>query len=339
MVNGLGPFTCFEIFDHIVSFLEPQDIGRLAQVCRGFNEWLDDSGIWNRASAREGIPVVEGKDRNRRKDFKILYPITISGRRIGELFGKVVGKVPPISKYWFDKFAENVMDPYEEGKQFRDNFVVLVDPSFIERYVDKETPLDIDETGYLREVAPDAVLEQTLTIPFSLRNMHVLSKYPLKGKEHLPVFDENYGTPAFEQSTSYPNQIGVRVMRRAILEQTRGENFVRQEALVVQELAPGQGFEVESVRRRALFNAIQILTTGMCPDGRGERVWTYARGSDTVTVEGRVYRVVVGGFAPGAGLHDFSYDFDNGSVGVVPGGSAEVPVPLKIGHLALGEGH
>ena len=131
-------------------------------------------------------------------------------------------------------------------------------------------------------------------------------------------------------------------MRRSILEITRGENFARQTALV-EELAPGQGFETESVRRRSLFNAVSILNTGMCPDGRGERLWTYVRGSDTVTLaDGRVCRLVAGGFALGDGVdvpfNAIGYD-SHVAVGVVPGGPAEVPGPLGLGHLAIDEGY
>ncbi len=334
MIKELGPLTNFDNFAHVASYLKIKDIGNLSQVCQQYNAWANESAIWNNISEREGVPLVAGGSRDRIADFKILYPVTISGRIIGELFGKVVGKVPPISAYWFDKFAQNLPDPYEIDKLFRDNFVVLVDPSFIERFIDGKTPLDIDETGNLKEVAPDAVIEQTLTIPFSLRNMHVLSKYPLKGREHLPVFNKNSGAEAFEHSTSYPSQIGVRIMRRSILEKTRSENFDRQNALV-EGLAPNQGFEVESVRRRALFNAVSILNTGMCPDDRGERLWTYARGSDTVTIDGRVYQLVVGGFVPGAGVRVHDFDIVSVDLGVVPGGSAEVPGPLELGHLAI----
>ncbi len=335
---SLGPFQNFDIFANTARYLEPKEIGRLAQVCRQYYEWGNDSFIWIKVSEREGVPLVAGEERNRKADFGVLYPVTISARIIGELFGKVIGKVPSISEYWFDKFAQNLPDPYETNKSFRDNFVVLVDPSFIERAVDKETPLDIDEAGNLREVVPDAAIEQTLTIPFSLRNMHTLSKYPLKGKEHFPVFNKNSWTVGFEYSTAFPNQIGVRIMRRCIIKKTRSENFNKQSALV-EQLAPNHGFEVESVRRRALFNAVSILTTGECPDGRGEHFWTYARGSDTVTIEGRVYRLVVGGFAPGAGVVVVLNPFGLDDFGVVLGGSAEVPGPLELGHLAIDDGH
>ena len=108
----------------------------------------------------------------------------------------------------------------------------------------------------------------------------------------------------------------------------------------MEEKAPNQGVEVESVRRRALFDVVSILTTGECPDGRGEYLSTYVRGSDTITINGQKFQLVVGCFAAGAGV-DVSHDgfFYSGSVVVVPGGSAEVPEPLELGHLAIGEGH
>lgn len=361
MVNNLGPFANYDIFQNTVRFLEPKDIGRLGIVCKQYDKWLNKASIWIQVSEKEGIPLVAGNERNRRNDFRILYPITISGRMIGELFGKVIGRVPPISEYWFDKFAKNMADPYETTKLFKDNFVVLVDPSLIERAVDKETPLDIDESGNLKEVAPDAVLEQTLTIPFSLRNLHLLSKYPLKGKEHLPVFGNDSEGEFFELSTSYPKQIGVRIMRRSILNESRYKDFDRRKDFdekdaLVEQLAPGQGFEVESLRRRSLFNAILILNTGASPEGGDDLpdylgrpvLQTYVRDSNTITLkDGLVKRFVAGLFFPGQGIYVKRQDsclccF----MGVVPGGSGEFSCPseiqsleLKLEQLTIDEGH
>src|SRR5436309_1990636 len=98
MITELGPFTCFEIFKYTAPHMEPKDIGRLAGVCRQYREWATAPAIWEQVSEREGVPLVAGEGRNRKNDFGILYPVTISGKMIGEVFGKVVGKVPPISE-------------------------------------------------------------------------------------------------------------------------------------------------------------------------------------------------------------------------------------------------
>jgi hypothetical protein len=342
-VNSLGPFQDFDIYGPAVSDLDPKDISSVAQVNQEWNTWSRADYIWGKVSEREGIPLVAnvfgGPRTNLKEDCRILAPRTISSRIIGEFLGKVVGQVPRISEYWFNKFAAALPNPYQQGKLFRDSFVVLVDPSFIERTVNRKTPLAVDEVGNLVEVSPDSIVEQTITFPLSLRNLEVISRYPLKGKENLPVFNKiDSWTEAFEHSTSFPAQVGLRIMSRSILEESRGLGFGGQQALV-EKKAPNQGFELESVRRRALFDAVSILTTGECPDRCGEHLWTYVRGPDTVTINGRAYRLAVGGFAPGAGVSVRDYDFVNGSFGVVPGGSAEVPGPLELGHLAIGEGH
>ncbi len=272
-----------------------------------------------------------GEKRNRRADFRILYPITISGRMIGELFGKVIGKVPPISEYCFDNFAQNIADPYETNKLFKDNFVVLVDPSLIERSVDKKTPLTIDEAGNLREVTPDEVVEQTLTIPFSLRNMYVLSKHPLKRKEKFPVFRE-YSWHSIDLSTSYPNQVGVRIMRRSVLSKNMGLCFASQ-AASIQRFAPCQGFEPETIRRRSLFDAVSRLNTGSCPDEYDDvDDFTIAESITGENIEAK--RLTIDSFTFTGGIEIRSC---NNTIGnrVVPGCSAEFPGPSELEILAF----
>ena len=342
-IFSLGSFQGFDNFERIVSYLGPKDIFSVAQVNQECNIWSEVDCIWRKVSEREGIPLVAnlfgGPRTNLKEDYRILAPRTISSRIIGELLGKVVGSVPRISEYWFNKFAAALPNPYQQGKLFRDSFVVLVDPSFIERTVNRETPLDVDEAGNLVEVAADRVVEQTIRFPLSLRNQEVISRYPLKGKENFPVFNKNDSwAEAFKHSTSFPAQVGLRIMSRSILEESRELGFVGQQALV-EEKAPKQGFEVESIRRRALFDVVSILKTGECPDRRGEHLWTYVRGPDAVTINGQAYRLAVGGFAAGAGVFVGDGSFGYGHFGVVPGGSAEVPEPLELGHLAIGEGH
>lgn len=331
MVNHLGPLRSYNILQKTALYLEPKDIGRLGRVCKKYNAWLNKPDIWIQASEREGVPLVAGEKRNRRADFRILYPITISGRMIGELFGKVIGKVPPISEYCFDNFAQNMADPFETNKLFKDNFVVLVDPSLIERSVDKKTPLTIDKAGNLREATPDEVVEQTLTIPFSLRNMYMLSKHPLKNKEDLPVFRQDC-RPTIELSTSYPNQVGVRIMRRSALSKKMGLCFDSQ-AASIQRFAPCQGFEPETVRRRALFDAVSILNTGTCPDEFDE-VDDFMI-SESITVENiEANRLKIGCSTMTRGLEVYSSNNFNGDR-VVPGCSAEFPGPSKLEILAF----
>jgi len=337
-IASLGPYQVDDIFQYGVQFVGLKDIFSLAKVCRQYNRWSNAAALWRQISEREGIPCVASLDGTPRakpkEDFRVLYPLTISSRIIGQFYGKVVGSVPPISQFWFDKL--NKPDPYAPKELGRDNYVVVVNPSYIKRSVDQKTPLDLDNTGSLVEVAADAVMERNLTIPFSLKNLRTLSSYPINGKENLPVFAKNSWDEAFRQGTSFPERVGVYFMRRFVVEQSRGLPFAAQETIVT---TPNEGFTVTPLRIRALFDSISILRSGTCPDGRGKRRWTIARTSDIIRLNNREYHLEIGGFAPGSGVGVGRDDIDDDDIGVVPGGPAEVPGPLALGHLALDEGH
>src|SRR5262249_6632199 len=136
--------------------------------------------------------------------------------------------------------------------------------------------------------------------------------------------------------------VGIHIMRRNVLEKSRGSPYPEQKRRIEQ---PSLGLTCTPFRIRALADAIWILTTNDCPDRGEPGMWTYARCSDTVPYSGALYQVVVG-FAPGAGLHvTHSFGFSSSSLVVVPGGPADVPGPLALGdlesefeHLALADG-
>src|SRR5690242_4244382 len=107
-----------DTFAYVASYLELKDIFSLAKVCRRYNQWSRNCDLWKTLSEREGIPTVANLDGtprvNLKQDFKVLYPITVSSRIIGQFLGKVVGSVPPIRQFWFDKLSQP--DPYETTK-------------------------------------------------------------------------------------------------------------------------------------------------------------------------------------------------------------------------------
>jgi hypothetical protein len=337
--GSYGPFPDRDLFrSYSTKHLGLFDIARAAQVCKAWNQSFSDQSLWKLLFEREGIPLVcsinGGERNNYRDDFKVLYPITISGKIISQFFGKVIEEVPPISEECFNEL--NQPDPFEKGKSKVENYVLIVMPTKIARTVDKETPLALDDLGNLivspkQENELNLASKQELEIPFSLRNIKVLCSYPLKGKENMPVFNEGGSTAeVFEQCGACPNKINVYFMRRHIVDQSRGEHYADQE-----ELVKAEGFEVTPLRERVLFNFLQILQDGTCPDARNP--WTCARSPDTVHYGNDVYQSVVGGFTPRDGVHvRYSHCFGIKHTGVVPGGSAEVlqPLPLDEGHLA-----
>jgi hypothetical protein len=335
--SSYGPFPDRDTFQYYsVECLELSDIAHAASVCKGWNQLFGDQNLWKFLFEREGIPLVSsrsGRERNYRDDFKVLYPMTISSKIISQFFGKVIEKVPPISEERFNELKQP--DPFEKSKSKAENYFFIVMPTVIARTV---TALALNDLGNLIE-SPEQENEQNpaekreLKIPLSLQNIKVLCSYPLKGKENMPVFDENSAAEVFKQCGACPDKISVYFMRRHVAEQSRGKSYPDQEKLVKEE-----GFEVTPLRARVLFNSLKILQDGTCPDARNPL--TYARSPDIVHYgNNAAYHSIVGGFALRAGAHVlFSY-FDSDFVGVVPGGSAEVLRPLTLDHLALDKGH
>ena len=255
----------------------------------------------------------DGVPRNLREDFRILYPITLSARIIGQIFGKVIGSVPPIRQYWFDML--NKPDPYEPEKLFKDNYIVVVDPSCIERTVNNEAPFDVDMEGNLHIVHTNSIAQRMLAIPCSLKNHRVLCEYPLKGKEYLPVFDAGSLSEAFLKRSAFPEKVGVYIMRKSIIEKSRGLYYSDQVQLINDANA---GLSVAPLCLRAFVDSISIFTSGTCFDGRGEQRWSYARTSDTAVCCNQECQLGIGAYSRIAGVYVHYHAFAHPGVGVVP---------------------
>jgi hypothetical protein len=92
----------------------------------------EDSYVWIYMFKKMGIPRVISKNkevpRNYKEDFRVLYPITLSGRQIEGIFGDVIGKIPGIREEVFNEL--NTPDPFELEKLQRENYVVVVVPNW-----------------------------------------------------------------------------------------------------------------------------------------------------------------------------------------------------------------
>ncbi len=320
------------VVQRTADFLEARDIGRCELVCKLWNEACNNQEIWIRLSVREGIPFVEGQDRDRRADFQVLYPMTISGKRISRLLGEVVGQIPCISEVFFSIL--NTPDPFEEGKLCKDSFVFVVDPHLIKRTAGEGTPLDLDAQGNLIELPADQVQNgKELLIPHSLKNLRMLCSHPLEGKQNMPVFAHYSEDDIFNQCGASSNKVSVHFMRRCVADESRNMTYANQEILVTE-----RGFDVTPLRVRALFDAVEILGSGICPDSH-KLQYTYARCSDIVRYGSYDYHAAIGGFAPRSGARVCDDDFGVDCVGVVPCVSAEVLRDLAHEPLGLGEGH
>lgn len=319
-VSSYGPFPNRDTFLYYsAKYLELPDIAIAARVCKHWNQLFSDQNLWKALFKKEGIPLVissNGAERNCKEDFKTLYPITISGKIISQYIGKVVEKIPPISEKQFNELKEP--DPYETGTLKGETFLFIVDPSFVMRTIDQETPLALDD---LENPETNTTEKSELKIPLSLKNINVLSSSPLKGKENMPVF-VLFNPEVLKQCNTRPDKISVYFIRKNVVDQSRGQPYAGQEKLVKDE-----GFEMPPLRIRVLFDTVVMLKNGTCPDASQPR-WTYSCHPETVSHDNgdNSHHVVVGGFTPHFGGLVMFFDYgSNASFGVVPGRPAEIP--------------
>jgi hypothetical protein len=324
-----GPFLTADLHQtYPLKYLEIPDIAHASQVCKQWKLAFSYPGLWKALSKKEGIPFVReanGEVLNYQKTFQVLYPITLSGRKISQYIGRVEEEIPDISEECFNKLNE--LDPYEEGKLKRETWVVVVVPSYVLRTPSQDTPLALDTAGNLVKVKKHqsaAIEEKQIKIPLSLQNLKMLCLYPLKGKEKMPVFSLNSILAIFKQCGLPTHKTNVYFMRRHIVEESRGKSYVEQE-----QILKNHGDEVIPLKPRTLFDAISILQTGNCPDDVGVSQRTFVRHPDTIPLGNSSYRSVIGGFEPFSGVTlfglDTCYTCNDHTFGVVPGSLAEVP--------------
>lgn len=336
--TSFGPFPNYPCFLELLHWLNPADVGKLMQVCQLFNKTInEDEQIWLKLFQSEGLPRVvslNGEKRNEARDFKVLYPITYSGRIIGEHLGKVVGEIPSISEEVFSSLNEN--DPFDQPnffqkmlfdakiRQKRGNYCFVVVPHLVQRTVGENELFALDENADLvdlSQVKDSALLPaapgETLHVRFSLKSIKVLGSHPLMRKKDGPVFTQASREEVFEQCGIPPDRIGVYLMRREIAPESFSSYYPGQEKLV-----RDKGFEVTPLRERVLFSVLQMLRTGSFSDGR--KPWIKARAPEIVWLgEKSRYHAASGCWMPhelGKGIsvyHD--YHAHSEGIGVVPG--------------------
>lgn len=74
-----------DCLETIASFLPPDQIARSLSVCTLWQKVLGSKRVWMEIYCREGIPLVEGKQRNYSRDFGILKIYTFTQKMIEEV--------------------------------------------------------------------------------------------------------------------------------------------------------------------------------------------------------------------------------------------------------------
>ncbi len=309
--------------------LEGADIARCRLVCKLWRWALDglceDQVFWQRLSAREGISLVDGPKRNYYEDFKVLYPATISGRRICRLLESVtgrsvrfIGEIPRIRVEIFDLFIKSV-DRYGKGN-IRDNFMFIEIPSEIEITCSGKSRLTLDEQGNLIKVSGKKIEEQKRRIFFSLTNFKILCSLD---SSEASIFHSSSNDDVIRRCGSALRGNCVYLVRKSISEETRGLPFdgvsgqlafVKNKGSEITDLAE---FKVTSLLVRVVFDAVFICGSKTFPDVKK----TYARCCNSILAGNEDHLAVVGSFWPSStGSHVYSTPRNSSGnhIGVAP---------------------
>lgn len=288
-----GPFNCSNIFTHFFQFMERSDIPRCSQVCKLWKKFSDAPGVWQQFFTKEKIPLVQNS-LNCKADFKALLPITFSGRMIEQLLGEVIGEIPNISSECFDKLGKK--DPFCSWEHTMDkNFIFMVVPYAIKRVSGEKFPCTLNANGDLVVKSPENIIKEELIIPFSLNNLVVLCSYPLKGKEYLPVFGKKFANAWTDHYKPCSDKITVSFMRRATYYRSARVRDLDWKERDLDFLK----FNEVSLIHRALFSAMEILSSGRTEDIKSSYWCSFAR---TINFSKKNDQLFIGNFQRGIGL-------------------------------------
>jgi len=204
---------------------------------------------------------------------------------MAQYLGEIVGELPRMDERCFSKLC---------SEQMCNNYVVVVDPAYLQITVGPERPFSLDTSNNL-VIAPDKVRseirQQELIVPFTLKNLMTLTCFPLKRVSNGPVFDERCDTEVIEPCNAAPTRNSLLIMGKVA--QAARLNTTEQAHKVNQH-----GFKAATVRQRAIHNAIRILKTGINP----EQYWMIVRSPESVNANNNVVYPVLGEFGKDLGM-------------------------------------
>lgn len=98
-INTYHPFLDYDSMHGVMAFLDLADLGRCSQVSKSWNKFSADPFLWKPMFTKEMIPLVEGEDRrDYMADFKVMFPITLSGKKLRCSLESSSGKCLPSTR-------------------------------------------------------------------------------------------------------------------------------------------------------------------------------------------------------------------------------------------------
>ena len=318
--QGVNMATCSSglLLDHIAylgTFLTFHEVISSSIASKLWSRAMESETIWHGLYEREKIPEVSGS-KEYKKNFIFLYPRTISARQMSGL-GTFVGIVPKISKKEFTRYC-NKHDPFDPQKKIHETFCIFVEPVAFKRAYHRGLALDLCMKGDqgIEIVDQDDSSKKEIVVPFSFKNIQVLTSHLLKECEVKVLADDNdLFLPTHWRFSNAPKIATLSIMRRHVPEESRGRLFFNQSQLMGKK-----GLESTPFITRFLFNVVEILNTKTCPDDckSDGSVPTRSRAPEILVGADWYSHLIVGGYRPTIGLQiELSNEASN-SIGIAP---------------------
>jgi hypothetical protein len=314
-------FSNKDVFSTIASNLTSADVCHWGLACKSLAEAADQPVIWWQHFVKEKIPFVDRKDSDYKKEFKILQPITLSGRIIEQFFGEIVGEIPKISLEWFNSLSRP--ESYDKKEIMAKSWALILEPPAIKRKFAKHLSATLDANGNLKifpRMKKDlaTATETQLVIPFTLSNFRILCCYPLSGGENKPVFDWGLSGDAPFQFCAPPT---TKVIPHLMRKLSPSEMFFKHAPDQKKEIE-SKGFKTTTTRVRAFYNAVQILKDKTCLDSA--KPLSFVRTFDHTKLQPEISTpFVIGRYEPQKGLQILEKSDASSYVGAIPSISVE----------------
>jgi hypothetical protein len=240
-----------DVFKTALTYLTLKELALVSRVCIEWNRICDDSTIWGEYCKINHFPVVVNRfdgARTTRNDLKILYPMTVCGRKIAQIFGRPIDvRVTPqgvqfsyaragsISEFVFNQLFGR--DPFDSTKRMKESFRFVCDFRYI-----------MTESGN----------NSPSILPFETKEMYRLCSSLATGEECGVIL---------EQNNTIPNENITYLSRR----DTVGHDIENENDLkaYVKDMGSKIGFPqlgLTTFRIRSIYDAAEIHFLGTCPE-------------------------------------------------------------------------
>ena len=308
-MSGVSMTLPLEIVSRIGAFLSLPAIYSNLQVSKVWSTAILKNIDLYKKYENERIPRVAGDDRNSNEDFLFLYPRTISTRQTVPL-GEPTGELSKISKEDFDKFR-NENDPFQPELTIEKTFCIIVEPLSLKCVPDSIRAFYLETRGDKYEGTG-----KMITVSYSITNAFILALHPLKQKNKTEIVLREKDLKVLEAcELPVAKKAKLHFMRRDVPQQTLGLSYAEQAKLMEKH-----NMEMATLSSRFLFDVLNILNRGTCPD-TGIDAPRYVRTPQTYPNDDdptNPLRIVIGGYTPKDGLVIYAGNEPLGLVGAVP---------------------